>query len=325
MLDWKRTIAGPACVLLAGALMVWPGSPARALDQLPVLAEWKSPDASGQTSGIAISRDGRYVLSGYYERAVLWDAQSGRSLSVLRGHTGDVVVAFLDGQRAATADPKKGIMVWDIASGRQLSSRTLKNSDRLAAAPDSSRLATAGFDDQAVWVWDAANGRQVWMQDKLTGWPTGLTYSPDGKLLVTGQRTSISFWDAASGAPVAKVALNSQVWAVAVAPDNRIVAAAEPTAIRVIDIESKKETGAIRSEGDPWFQDVAFLPSGRHVATADIKGQLLIGALATREFVAKAPDSQVRSQRVAIAPDGSRAYVGRANGTIQIIDLASLR
>ena len=325
MLDRKRTIAAPAFVLLASALATWPGSPARAVDELPVLAEWKSPDASGFTIGIAASHDGRYVLSGHYERAVLWEAQSGRPLSVLRGHNGDVVVAFLDAQRVATADPKKGIMIWDIASGRQLASWTLKNSDRLAAAPDGRRLATAGFDDKAVRTWDAATGRQVWMQDKLTGWPTGLTYSPDGKLVVTGQQTSISLWDAANGSPVAKIALNAQVWGVAVAPDNRIVAAAEPTAIRIVDIESKKETGAIRSEGDPWFQDIAFLPSGRHVATADIKGQFLVGELATRQFVAKAPDSQVKPQRVAIAPDGSRAYVGRANGTIQVLNLASLR
>jgi len=328
MLDRDRAITASAIGFLVGAtatLSALPACAQAALDDLPVLANWKAPDNTGMVTAMAVSRDGRYVLSGYYQQSVLWDAQSGRPLNVLSGHDGNVAVAFLDGQRAATADPKKGVIVWEIPSGRKVTSWVVKNSDRLAAAADGRHVATAGFDDKSLRVWDAATGRRLWTRDGLTGWPTGLSYSPDGKLIVTGGQSSVSLWNAATGSPIAKIAMHSQVWAVAVSPDQRLVAAAEPAAIRIVDIESKQLSAEIPSLGESWFQDIAFLPNGRHVAVVDLKGDTLIAALATRQFVATSPDSAVRPQRIAISPDGSRAYVGQRDGAIQVLDLASLR
>ena len=99
-----------AVVLLAATLTPAPAAYAQALNDLPVLATWSATDTRGQslgmTTGIAVSRDGRYVLSGYYEQSVLSDAQSGKSLGVLAGHKSNAAVAFLgDGQRAITSRP----------------------------------------------------------------------------------------------------------------------------------------------------------------------------------------------------------------------------
>src|SRR3954452_19564704 len=69
-----------------------------------------SPD--GAVLAVAISPDGRSIASGAWNRAVtIWDAQSGRALRTMRGHTDRVItVAFspdgrwvVSGARDATA------------------------------------------------------------------------------------------------------------------------------------------------------------------------------------------------------------------------------
>jgi len=56
----------------------------------------------------------------------------------------------------------------------------------------------------------------------------------------------------------------------------------------------------------------------------DVKGRTLIGAIAGNEFSAKAPDTSAVPWRIAISPDGTRAYVGLYDGTIQVLDISLL-
>src|SRR5258706_12208690 len=120
---------GALLFLGCAALPAMPAHAQAALDELPMLAEWKSPN-TGMTTAIAVSRDGRYVLSGYYQQSILWDAQSGRALTVLRGHDGNVAVALLGGDRAGKGDPQKGGIVLENPAGRQGGALSRQNRER---------------------------------------------------------------------------------------------------------------------------------------------------------------------------------------------------
>ena len=121
--------------------------------------------------------------------------------------------------------------------------------------------------------------------------------------------------------------MEGQVWAASVSPDNRLVAVAKPDMVWIVDIEAKERVANILPPDgtESWFQDVAFLPNGRHVAAVDVKGRTFIGEIESSEFVAKAPETSVVPWRIVISPDGTRAYVGLYNGTIQVLDLSSWR
>jgi WD40 repeat protein len=72
-------------------------------------------------SRVTLSPDGRSVAGGVGDRTVrLWDAETGRVLETLRGHSDFVLdVAFSpDGTRLATASYDKTIRIWDLATKR---------------------------------------------------------------------------------------------------------------------------------------------------------------------------------------------------------------
>jgi WD40 repeat protein len=294
--------------------------------ELPLIANWTG--APSHASSVAVSQDGKMLLSGHNGLAMLWDTQSSRVLANLQGHESHVVgVAFLaGGPRVASADSKE-IIVWDTTSGKKVASWTAPggNIQRLAAAPDGRRLVTSSDDDSAVKVWDAATGKLAWERKGLTGWVTALAYSSDGKLVVTGQRGSIKLFNAVDGSPVADVLLGSQVWGLAVSPDSRFVAAAEVDFAYLVDLDLRRYTIKFTPPEEAWFKDIAFHPNGRHFALVNSKGSTLIGSVPDKRFVAKSPEPKADPDRVAISPDGTRAYVARYYGEIQVLDLSSLR
>jgi WD40 repeat protein len=87
----------------------------------------------------------------------VWDAENGKELLTLRGHSDYVYgVAFSPGgQRLATASGDKTAKEWDAESGQEL--LTLRHSgpvDGVAFRPDGKRLATASEgEDRGVRVY----------------------------------------------------------------------------------------------------------------------------------------------------------------------------
>jgi WD40 repeat protein len=109
------------------------------------------------------SLDGTRLLTGGDDnRAILWDAATGKQLLALDGHTAGVTsVAFSpDGLRALTGSRDNTVKTWELQTGKEL--LTLKGHGQevttVSFSPDQRSVLTGGLD--GIWIlWDAAAWR----------------------------------------------------------------------------------------------------------------------------------------------------------------------
>src|SRR5262249_13704048 len=92
------------------------------------------PGHTGPVSSVAFSPDGTRIASGSegvelkdgqrrdWGEVKVWDAQTGKEVLALKGHTGTVSsVAFSpDGERIASGSYDQTVRVWDAQSGQEL-------------------------------------------------------------------------------------------------------------------------------------------------------------------------------------------------------------
>ena len=71
----------------------------------------------------AFSGDGKRVVTASDDNtARIWDAESGKEIAVLKGHTGSVLSAAFsgDGKRVVTASDDNTARIWDAESGKEI-------------------------------------------------------------------------------------------------------------------------------------------------------------------------------------------------------------
>jgi WD40 repeat protein len=109
-------------------------------------------EGRSRVSALAFSPDGNLLAAGYEDmRVVLYDAQTGEPIRVLRGHTGGVYdVAFSPDGRLLASGAGDGTMLWDVETGARV--HTLEGSAyKVAFSPDGRLLATK--DGARVILW----------------------------------------------------------------------------------------------------------------------------------------------------------------------------
>ena len=208
---------------------------------------------AGPVSSAAFSADGQRVAWAIANNTVhVWDAQTGRDLHVLRGHTGtndmNGMAFSADGRTLVTTRGEHlqlgEVKLWDLKSGREVWSRAGHTGFRSCVAfrPDGRHVAVGSGERRQpgeVHVLDAASGKPVLppLGEHTLG-VIAVAFSPDGRLLASASGASDDFnvrkrpgevnvWDAVTGKRLRT--LNGHpgaVTAVAFSANSRIIASA---------------------------------------------------------------------------------------------------
>jgi len=178
------------------------GEELQRLQERETWAGWLSGNSNRRAfNSAAFSPDGKIIVtthSNYIPK--IWDAESGRALRTLEGHTNIVLFATFshDGKKIVTASSDRTARIWNIESGDELlkleglTTRIVKSA---AFSPDGKKVVTAGDDrslrNKPVRIFDAESGKELQTLDGHTAPVNSASFSSDGKKIVTGSSDGI--------------------------------------------------------------------------------------------------------------------------------------
>jgi WD40 repeat protein len=284
----------------------------------------------------AVSPDARTLATGGRDKVVrLWDVPSGRLLREMEGHSNWVIAVCFspDGKTLATCAAGT-VRLWDVAGGRLVREIVgpVSPSQGLAFSPDGKTLAAASRD--LIHLWDVATGQELRQFKGHGSWLIpDLTYSGDGKRLVSGSRDStVVLWDVATGKRLHHFeGHQGAVMCLAFSPDGKRLASggSEDGALLVWDATTAKPLH--RCPGHtPWVLCVAYSPDGKTIATGegsngtdDVEHQIRLWDAATgrldREFFGHLNGVQ----SLAYSPDGGTLASSGWDARVRLWDAAS--
>jgi hypothetical protein len=283
---------------------------------------------------VAISRDGKFALSGGVDRTVrLWELASGRALHCFRGHTDEVAaVAFSpNGQRAVSGGGDLCIRWWDLETGRALGSWP-GHTDKVRSLVYSAdgRFVVSGSHDGTVRLWDAVKGAETRSLPGHQGCVTSVAISRDGRTILSGgEDGTVRVWDRLIGEEVHRLNGHTrEVYAVAFDADGRrAVSGGNDRTVRIWDVERGEQLRCLTGHVNA-VVGVAFAADGRRVFSASSQYQVVdqtlrvwdvAGGGALKCFGGAPSD---RLSCVAFGSDGQVALSGSAEPVLRLWKLS---
>ncbi len=274
--------------------------------------QWLTPAALAEFSltlaALAVVPSNRLLVKVY-------DAKTGSELTALSGLSAPATFVSLseDGSRAAAsglfaknAVRWREVKVWDAINGQILLSSQPSNAPtpytygRVAMSPDGSRIAFDDYDYSAgldpgtaaaflgtrVKICEVPGGRELFSLPIGKEILFSVAYSPDGRLLATGDSTGkTSVWDAQTGSILYSAEQAGPVFRFAFSPDSRRLAGADREKVQIWNAVDGQEVLVLRG-AQPRPLDGGFNPAlawsrdGQQLASLNWDGSISIWSAA---------------------------------------------
>lgn len=255
-----------------------------------------------QVTGLAFSGDGKTLVSTSRDDTVkIWNVADGRLLSSFKLHTAgaDGIISpnvTRDG-RTLIGAYREAVKIWDLTTGKELYSLTSnelhpsggpgelqsteESGDVLAVAlgPDETLIVSA-HEDKTIKIWDAQTA--TLKRIIKTRFPDlkAVVFSPDGKLIATGNYESdcrVDFWSVQTGKRVLSLGPDSDyVNSLSFSRDGSKIASGH--AFKDLIIWNAKTGKLIRKLDQPFseFDNVAFSPDSKFLVSAGRNQNVLL-------------------------------------------------
>jgi WD40 repeat protein/serine/threonine protein kinase len=283
-------------------------------------------------TSVSVSPDGTTIASASRDNTIcLWDVASGKPRSFVRGSpsTGpsekrpNLCVSYSpDGKTLATASSDgPTITLWDLA--------TATPSQSIRAKGSSGTLACVSFSRNSQLLAFGGEGSSIYVRDLVSHKPdlklsahkkpvTSLSFSPDGKTLVSGSEDlNVRVWDLATAQSQPLAAHTREVTCVSFSPDGTTIASgSNDDSVRLWDLATGKSR-ALVGHTLP-VSSVSFSRDGKTLASSSADGTIRLWDVATGQTLQSICGSSDRVNSVSFSPDGRWLVCGSSDSTVSV-------
>lgn len=277
----------------------------------------------GPVRSLALSPDGKRVLTASGDgTARLWSVD-GRESRPLEGHTGRLVTAAFspDGERVVTASEDGTARLWHTTGGHEPRVLQGHGGPLTAAAfsPDGTRVVTASRDGTArVWRTDG-RGEPVVLQGH-TADVLDARFDPAGTRVVTASRDGTArIWPAdGKGPPLVLAGHANEVHTASFSPDGtRVVTASWDRTARVWPTDGKGAPVVLAAHEDI-LTSAEFSPDGTRVATASVDAKARVWSADGTGTPLVFEGHTAGLWSATFSSDGQRLLTASADGTARV-------
>ncbi|MFB2973861.1 WD40 repeat domain-containing protein [Aerosakkonema sp. BLCC-F183] len=244
--------------------------------------------------------DKKTLVSGSCDHTIsVWDWQTGeevrslieypQSIPEIATHTNHPariisVAISRDGQTLVSGTQGKTITIWNLKTGRKIHNFTVKGHHnhitKIALSPDGQTLATGGgFHDRTIKIWHLQTGEEIrTLQPHPGGEVTALTFTPDGKTLVSGSNDkTVKVWNWQTGEEIhSLVGHQNWVTSLALSFDGKIIVSGSwDGTVKLWDLETGEEICTLGNYSGRYANVIASVnisPDGKTVVSGDRNG-----------------------------------------------------
>ena len=300
-----------------------------------VVATFPAPNP---VHSLALSPDGlRLAFGDTLGNVFLWALSTRKQIWSVRAHSErpDGMVFSRDGTMLASASPDGSLKLLRVVDGHTLQAWRLPGQKLRcpAISPDGRRLTVARNEAAKasqradITLWDTGTGDKVLSLQALSNQVYAITFSPDGRWLVTGGEAGlVQQWNAANGELVGTLALHSNlVDAVEFSADGRLLASAS-LEVQVREFETGRLIHTLsRNRGKFRIYWLAFSSDATKLAAYNFgsgDGQINLFDLAVRAQV-QTLSGGTNACSVAFSADGRRVVSGGVGEPTRLWDVAT--
>ena len=312
------------------------------------LAKFRSMEGhTGAVRSVKFSADGKLLVSGGLDATVrVWDFATGMPLTSfrnedgkIRGHGEEVTAALFlpDGKRLLSASHDKSVREWNIDDYQEL--RTLRglvldgHADAVLDAsfsPDRHHIVTASRDRTAR-TWNAGDGK---VENEFTDGHSYLASSavffPDGRRLITAAVDNTTrLWDVDTGGQIVRFEQTGRSAAIALSTNQQWIATGgNDNLVQLWDVRKSWEsrTGSRLKQflgHTAEVNAIAFSPDDLLLATGDLKGNVLLWNIETREIIKRLKGHTRKITAIRFLKDGSRLVTSSIDNSVGQWDVST--
>ena len=272
-----------------------------------------------QLNAVAISPDGKYILTGSGDNtAKLWDL-SGREITTYVGHKFAVnAVAFSpDGESVLTGSSDGKAMLWPLAGGKAKKTYSGHTGyvTSVAFSPDGNSILTGSLDNTAR-LWSTSSGKTRQTLKHASSVHT-VAFSPDGQVLLTGEENgTATCWNLAGGGVKLRFDHTGAVKDAVFSPDGQLVlTGCQDGTAKVWNMSGRYEQTIRRLSA---VHAVAFSPNGQLLLTGGFEDGVVEVRTITGHKQLEYKGHEWGINAVVFTPDGRHVLSGGADQTARL-------